>query len=131
MDKDKDLVALPHISWSGPSPSNDVDSYALAISLRLVGSGYKSGDERDMNMAPSVLTTDNMPQVARMYAFCHDRIIDEHIGSYGKLLSMMQAVSEDEIVQWIDTHDDDIKEAEIELFEYVDTKSSPGFRCYG
>jgi len=131
MDKDNDLVALPHLSWSGPAPSNDVDSYALAIALRLVGADYKVGDERAADLPPSVLTTGNMSQVARMYAFCHDRIVDDHIHSYGKLLSMMQSVSEDEIVEWIDTHDKEVHSAEAELLEYVDTKSNPGFRCYG
>lgn len=126
---------VPHISWNGPAPDREADAYLLAMLLRIYCSGLDFEDEnkRDKLLHPSVLTTENMPIIATMYAFYQDKMREENIGSVENMLKLVKGSDEDEAVAWIADNDnkDAIKHAEAALLEFIDTPGSKGFSAFG
>ena len=123
----------PHISWSGPQPERDVDAYLLAMLLRIYSSGltYETEEKRDKMAAPSVLTTDNMPVVAIMYAFYKSLMEERGVNSVDGMLRLVKEVDDEAAVNWYPGHEEEIQKAERELIDYVDTPGNAGFRCFG
>ena len=124
---------VPHMSWSGPQPDKETDAYLLAMLLRIYSSGldFESEEERDAMLHPSVLTTENLSVIALMYAFYKERMEDAGARNTEDMLRLIKTVDEESITEWIPDHKDDISKAEAELLEFVESKSTPGFKCFG
>ena len=120
----------PHISWRGPAPDNEINAYLLAMLVRIYSSGGTSGD-RDNTATPSVLTTGNLRVVSVMYAFYQSRMADAKVRSTEEMLKVIRDCGEDNALHWLVDNEAAVKEAEHELIDYVDTKGTSGFRCFG
>lgn len=123
---------VPHISWSGPCPDREDLAYLLAMLVRIYA-GLDQSDEaaRDPLMHPSVLTTENLPMIAMMYAYYTAKLKDAGIRDTEDMLKLIKATKKAEVDAWIPINDEAIHKSEAELLEFVDTHSCSGFRCFG
>lgn len=123
----------PHLSWSGLQPGRETDAYLLAMLVRNYGTGLdiEIKGVRDTMAAPSVLTTQNLPFVAMMYAFYQARMDEAGARTAEDMLKLVKSCEEDSAPQWVDENAPALRDAEAELLEYVDTPGTDGFRCFG
>lgn len=128
--KYKDQAKPPHLNWSGPQPHSEIEAYALAIVLRMASTDERNRTKR-ASEAPSILTTDNIRIVAKLYAFYSNAIRDERIRTTDKLLMFISASAKDNVWTWAQDNKELVRRAEAELLEFLETKNHIGFRCYG
>jgi hypothetical protein len=125
------VPVVPHLSWAGPEPENPLESYALAIVVRIAETGDANKGARNPDLPPCSLTTKTLYVVACMFAYCRWRIREDGIKDYRTLLLAIRDTKELDIKGWVDGHKDLVLEATNYLIEFVATERTPGFRVYG
>lgn len=129
--KHKGKIKLPHLSWSGPQPHSEIEAYALAMVVRMVGTSQRDRTKRTLTMAPSVLTTSNIKVVAQVYAFYCSNIRDIPIKTNEKLLQFLTGAVNEDVWKWAHDNKALVSKAEAELIEMVETANHGGFRVFG
>lgn len=128
---EEEPVPLPHLSWKGPGPERELEAYALAIIVRLIGTGLKDRTQRTPDMLPSSLTSKNLSRISGLYAFIKDRLELDGVKTYEGMLNLFKESTKINMIDWRKANRDKITKAEQELINYVDTKNHVGFRAYG
>jgi hypothetical protein len=124
---------VPHVSWSGPQPDKETDSYLLAMLLRIHSSGLESDDdvERDKMLHPSILTIKNLPVISIMYAYYKNKMAEQGVRDTENMLRLIKASAEDCVADWLPGNEDAVRRAEAELLEFVETPGNKGFSAFG
>ena len=122
---------VPHVSWSGPAPEREVDSYLLAMLLRIHSSGPDKTAKRALSRAPSVLTTKNLHDVSVLYAFYKEKMDESGVKSSESLLHAIQENADANVGEWVLHNKQKVTQAETELLEYVETEKNKGFSAFG
>ena len=121
------------ITFRSPRPIKDLDAYVLAMVLRIYTTG-KTYAERSITDGVSVLTKDNIAQVARVFAYFKMKIKLHKIASredFDELLPTWGLGVDD----WCDAHEAEIDAARHELQDYMDVPpgeypARQGFSCW-
>lgn len=124
-------AVTPHISWSGPQPTKETDSYLLAMLLRMYASEDEQGRDRNELQHPSVLTTENLHIIALMYAFYRERMEEQGVRSVEAMLRLIRSMGDESVEAWIPSGKLAITAAEQELIDYVETPGHKGFTAFG
>lgn len=122
---------IPHLSWSGPSPMSEVDSYLLAMLLRVYYGGVDKAGKRGLSKAPSVLTTRNMGDIASLYAFYKEKMFETGANTCEGMLNLIKENADADLETWVIENQSKIVMAGRELIEYVETDRQKGFSSYG
>jgi hypothetical protein len=122
-------AVLPHLSWSGPQPHDEMESYALAILVRLAETGCHGA--RNPAIPPCSFTIKTLKVVGMIWSYCRKRIREDSIRDYRSVLLMIKETEKMDMKAWCEAHEPEAKQAVADLLEYVETEKTEGFRVYG
>jgi len=125
------LDVNPHLSWSGPGPKSQIEAYALAILVRILGTGLKDRNERTPDIPPTPLTSGMVRGLSIFYGYCLSEIRDNEIKTNENMLTMIKDSASMDLIKWSHEHENLVQRTGIELIDFVQTNSQPGFTVYG
>jgi len=108
-----------------------MESFALAILVRIAETGDKSGVARHPELPPCSFTTKTLLPVSMLWSYYRKRIREDNIKDYKSLLLAIKETEQIDMKAWCAANKSIVDKATADLLEFVESEKNPGFRVYG